>query len=162
VKNFTSGHGSDNPTQPCRRFSLLLQSTVCQIHPLQASSSLHLTSLSRIFLSRSFWYRSVALSQISALEHTPLKIANTLLSRLHGAWTRSRLFSSAETYFILHSPINVSKTNRSMATASLSKPAKLHGRAFYESIGSPMMIVAPMVDRSEFVSTRSFRGGHHI
>ena len=30
---------------------------------------------------------------------------------------------------------------------------KLHGRAFYESIGSPKMIVAPMVDRSEFVGT---------
>jgi hypothetical protein len=28
---------------------------------------------------------------------------------------------------------------------------KLHGRAFYESIGSPKYIVAPMVDRSEFV-----------
>ncbi|ETN46009.1 uncharacterized protein HMPREF1541_00192 [Cyphellophora europaea CBS 101466] len=27
---------------------------------------------------------------------------------------------------------------------------KLHGRAFYESIGSPKMILAPMVDRSEF------------
>lgn len=28
---------------------------------------------------------------------------------------------------------------------------KLHGREFYESIGSPKMVVAPMVDRSEFV-----------
>lgn len=28
---------------------------------------------------------------------------------------------------------------------------RLTGRAFYESIGSPNMIVAPMVDRSEFV-----------
>ena len=32
---------------------------------------------------------------------------------------------------------------------------RLHGRAFYESIGSPKMIVAPMVDRSEFVGTSS-------
>jgi hypothetical protein len=30
---------------------------------------------------------------------------------------------------------------------------RLRGRAFYESIGSPKMIVAPMVDRSEFVGT---------
>ena len=30
-------------------------------------------------------------------------------------------------------------------------PAKLQGRAFYESIGSPKFIVAPMVDQSEFV-----------
>jgi hypothetical protein len=28
---------------------------------------------------------------------------------------------------------------------------KLHGREFYESIGSPKMILAPMVDQSEFV-----------
>lgn len=28
---------------------------------------------------------------------------------------------------------------------------KLTGRAFYESLGSPKMILAPMVDQSEFV-----------
>ena len=28
---------------------------------------------------------------------------------------------------------------------------KLHGRAFYESIGSPKMVLAPMVEQSEFV-----------
>ncbi|KAK6843673.1 hypothetical protein PG987_004533 [Apiospora arundinis] len=39
-----------------------------------------------------------------------------------------------------------------------TKP-KLHGRAFYESIGSPKFVVAPMVDQSEFawrMLTRSF------
>lgn len=31
------------------------------------------------------------------------------------------------------------------------KKKKLTGRAFYESIGSPKVVVAPMVDQSEFV-----------
>ena len=31
------------------------------------------------------------------------------------------------------------------------KRQKVTGRAFYESIGSPKMILAPMVDQSEFV-----------
>lgn len=35
-------------------------------------------------------------------------------------------------------------------TANGTKP-KLHGRAFYESIGSPKLILAPMVEQSEFV-----------
>ncbi|KAI1867000.1 hypothetical protein JX265_007576 [Neoarthrinium moseri] len=44
------------------------------------------------------------------------------------------------------------------AVAMATKP-KLHGRAFYESIGSPKFVVAPMVDQSEFawrMLTRSF------
>ncbi|CAJ2510015.1 Uu.00g059150.m01.CDS01 [Anthostomella pinea] len=42
--------------------------------------------------------------------------------------------------------------------STLAQP-KLHGRAFYESIGSPKFVVAPMVDQSEFawrMLTRSF------
>ncbi|KAL3419412.1 tRNA-dihydrouridine(16/17) synthase [Phlyctema vagabunda] len=38
-------------------------------------------------------------------------------------------------------------------------PGKLHGRAFYESIGSPKFVLAPMVDQSEFawrMLSRSF------
>lgn len=31
---------------------------------------------------------------------------------------------------------------------------KLFGRAFYESIGSPKLVLAPMVDQSEFVGSR--------
>ena len=37
-------------------------------------------------------------------------------------------------------------------TSNIARPGrKLHGRAFYESIGSPKFILAPMVDQSEFV-----------
>ncbi|POR32837.1 tRNA-dihydrouridine(16/17) synthase [NAD(P)(+)] [Tolypocladium paradoxum] len=43
--------------------------------------------------------------------------------------------------------------------ADAVRAKKLHGRAFYESIGSPKFVVAPMVDQSEFawrMLTRSF------
>ena len=46
-----------------------------------------------------------------------------------------------------------STTPSLMAIMEGPLPPKLHGRAFYESIGSPKLILAPMVDRSEFVST---------
>lgn len=49
-------------------------------------------------------------------------------------------------------------TATTTATAGSNNNAhgKLRGREFYESIGSPKYILAPMVDRSEFVcsSTR--------
>ena len=47
-------------------------------------------------------------------------------------------------------------------TASPTTPRKkLHGRAFYESLGSPKFVVAPMVDQSEFVSRLSFLLRYH-
>lgn len=37
------------------------------------------------------------------------------------------------------------------APAGVGAKEKLHGRAFYESIGSPRIVLAPMVEQSEFV-----------
>lgn len=58
--------------------------------------------------------------------------------------------------------IKLGRPARTVSTTSslLARMApKLHGRAFYESIGSPKHVVAPMVDQSEFawrLLTRSF------
>jgi tRNA-dihydrouridine synthase 1 len=50
----------------------------------------------------------------------------------------------------LHDAATSAPTVASDATSP--QPKKLHGRAFYESIGSPKYVIAPMVDQSEFVS----------
>lgn len=47
------------------------------------------------------------------------------------------------------------ESSNAIQATNPAKRVKLTGRAFYESIGSPKMIVAPMVDRSEFVSPPS-------
>ncbi|KAI1313637.1 dihydrouridine synthase-domain-containing protein [Xylaria venustula] len=52
-----------------------------------------------------------------------------------------------------------STSSSNSASATTSPKPKLHGRAFYESLGSPRFVVAPMVDQSEFawrMLTRSF------
>jgi hypothetical protein len=55
---------------------------------------------------------------------------------------------------------NELKTGLPMVEEAVSAPGttikhkKLHARAFYESLGSPKFVLAPMVDQSEFVSSK--------
>jgi hypothetical protein len=50
-------------------------------------------------------------------------------------------------------PFSLSHTTKTQLQrmSQSTKTGKLHGRAFYESIGSPKLILAPMVEQSEFV-----------
>ncbi len=51
----------------------------------------------------------------------------------------------------IHRPDASQTNNPPISIPPVIRPAKLHGRQFYESIGSPKIVLAPMVDQSEFV-----------
>jgi hypothetical protein len=89
-------------------------------------------------------------------------IIGRFLQGLRGGLTPARCFGAFTKHFA------VLATNMSGETVSgraeavegiVGQPAKrvkLHGRAFYESIGSPKIVLAPMVEQSEFVRKRLF------
>lgn len=52
-----------------------------------------------------------------------------------------------------------SQVQRPLQREVKSRRPKLHGRAFYESLGSPRVVLAPMVDQSEYVRTLSASDG---
>ena len=69
---------------------------------------------------------------------------------------RSRLYTGTSWKF--SNSLATTVTDRPASFANMgnvqppeAKRQKLTGRAFYESIGSPKLILAPMVDQSEFV-----------
>ncbi|KAG6007157.1 hypothetical protein E4U21_006259 [Claviceps maximensis] len=65
--------------------------------------------------------------------------------------------TTAETEIERHGPL--AGFVETAAATQTATSTKLHGRAFYESIGSPKYVLAPMVDQSEFawrMLTRSF------
>ena len=63
----------------------------------------------------------------------------------------SRISYSARNTASMTSSQIKTMANEPQTPASTAKRRKLTGRAFYESLGSPKMILAPMVDQSEFV-----------
>jgi hypothetical protein len=90
----------------------------------------------------------------------PLTILAILFYRT-GRWARSGHFSVFQQVKTMMSATNGVYSNHGSSVqqgtlpaqegGKALKPKKLHGRAFYESLGSPRLVLAPMVDQSEFV-----------
>jgi hypothetical protein len=76
---------------------------------------------------------------------------------MRGYWPQGLPRPLLRTYYLLRrgssfATMTMNEAEKSTRSSPAEcKPTKLHGRAFYESIGSPKFIVAPMVDQSEFV-----------
>lgn len=77
-------------------------------------------------------------------------ISRTCHAPLHNrtAWNYCRSLATHST----PTPNLFEVLGSNMAGAQSPRSKKLEGRAFYESIGSPRVVLAPMVDQSEFVS----------
>lgn len=101
--------------------------------------------------------------------NTPSPHPNTatlsLLCIKSGLWAGTRHTIYRSLYSIMTISNNgpaqvaeISTTSMNGAAKSIEGqiPKKLHGRAFYESIGSPKFVLAPMVDQSEFVCRMPF------
>lgn len=71
---------------------------------------------------------------------------STFLSRLRPGLLRNMAISES-----VLGPELAAETSREDGTQLHTSGKKLFGREFYRSIGSPKFVVAPMVDRSEFV-----------
>jgi hypothetical protein len=86
-------------------------------------------------------YLSVAITDLQAVKIGSVKLFTRWLG--HSLHFKPKIFLRMA---------SDSAPQNGAAEVSVATPnKKLQGRQFYESIGSPKYIVAPMVDRSEFV-----------
>lgn len=75
------------------------------------------------------------------------QVANTLVVRSE---VRSEMSTTANIAAVTESKMEEDRGENG-GYGGGEKRRKLHGRAFYESIGSPKLVLAPMVEQSEFV-----------
>lgn len=111
-------------------------------------------------------------TQIYILEihhSTTVSILILALTRIYRRlWAGTRRYNTSAVMSIpgeTKASSSMSSPETAQDDGTITPPAKkLHGRAFYESIGSPKFILAPMVDQSEFViySSSTFQDSTNI
>lgn len=112
---------------------IVLYSKLRSLATSTCSGCPRITNISKLgpILCRAFWL----------VQSPKARCEISLWSRMIASMTSSQVKSMA----------NESLTQASTNPPSPAARRKLTGRAFYENLGSPKMILAPMVDQSEFV-----------
>lgn len=126
----------------------------------ESDKSYHLPSQIQI-VSRESVIDIEYLKLVAGLRSFSLPSVNIAIFRaLHTRWVRrlTTLPESISARMTIEQPQSKASEDAPLSQDVGTSPKgmagkKLFGREFYKSLGSPTMILAPMVDRSEFVST---------
>ena len=108
---------------------------------LTASNSLYFLKIKRSFVATTSFRSLIGLLGRPSLSRSSISASQ--------ARTMASVEGLADRLQPCHALEETLSTSQGIPVAE--KRPKLHGRAFYESIGAPKMILAPMVDQSEYV-----------